>query len=77
MTPNEKELLGKFKEVDEASAVIMCKDMALSLDYTQTLCKRLVEQGHLTVVTPGRWPVYKLKGKGKKGKGEGKAKKGQ
>ena len=63
MTPNEKELLEEFKGVDKASIVSMSKEMALSIDYIQSLCKSLVAQGFLEVVTPGRWPVYKIKGK--------------
>lgn len=63
MTPNEKELLEEFKGVDKASIVTMSKEMALSIDYTRSLCKSLVAQGFLEVVTPGRWPVYKIKGK--------------
>ena len=58
MTPNEKELLELFNDVDEASAVTMSKELALSVDYTQLMCNRLVGQGLLKVVTPGRWPVY-------------------
>ena len=58
MTPNEKELLELFKEVDEASAITMSKQLALSIDYTQTMCNRLAGQGHLKIITPGRWPVY-------------------
>jgi predicted transcriptional regulator len=68
MTPNEKELLEKFKRVAKASAITMSKEMNLSVDYTQTICNRLVEKGLLKVATPGRWPVYKIKeikGKGK------------
>jgi len=65
MTPNEKELLEKFKEAEQASAITLSKEMALSIDYAQTLCKRLVETGFLKVVTPGRWPLYKIKGKRK------------
>lgn len=65
MTPNEKELLGLFKGVAKASAVTMSKEVNLSIDYTQTICNRLVEKGQLRIVTPGRWPVYKIKGKGK------------
>lgn len=63
MTPNEKELLEKFKRVDRASAVTVSKEMDLSIDYTQSLCKSLVAQGFLEVVTPGKWSVYKIKGK--------------
>ncbi len=58
MTPNEKELLELFEEVDEASAITMSKQLALSIDYTQTMCNRLVGQGLLKVVTAGRWPVF-------------------
>ena len=65
MTPNEKELLGLFKGVAKASAITVSKEMTLSVDYIQTLCNRLVEKGLLKVATPGRWPVYKIKGKGK------------
>ena len=65
MTPNEKELLGLFKGVTKASALTVSKEMNLSIDYTQTICNRLVETGQLKVATPGRWPVYKIKGKGK------------
>jgi len=61
MTPNEKELLGKFETVDKASVVTMAREVALSVDYTQSLCKSLVAQGFLEVVTPGRWPVYKIR----------------
>ncbi|MCK4418632.1 hypothetical protein KAV79_02390 [Candidatus Aerophobetes bacterium] len=63
MTPNEKELLEKFKMVDKASVVTMGKEMDLSIDYIQSLCKNLVAQDFLGVVTPGRWPVYKIKEK--------------
>mgnify|MGYP001058186870 CR=1 FL=1 len=65
MTPNEKELLEQFKTAEQASAITLSKEMALSIDYTQNLCKRLVEKRLLNVVTPGRWPVYKIKGKRK------------
>ena len=65
MTPNEKELIGLFKGVAKASAITMSKEMALSVDYIQTLCNRLAEKGVLKVATSGRWPVYKIKGKGK------------
>ena len=58
MTPNEKELLELFEGVPKASAVTMSKEIALSIDYTQTMCNRLVEQGLLKVVTDGRWPVF-------------------
>ena len=58
MTPNEKELLELFEGVPNASAVTMSKELALSIDYTQLMCNRLVGQGHLKVVTAGRWPVY-------------------
>ena len=63
MTPNEQELLGLFKGVAKASAVTMSKEISLSIDYTQALCQRLVEKGYLKIVTLGRWPVYKIKGK--------------
>ncbi|MDA2925974.1 hypothetical protein MYX78_01880 [Acidobacteria bacterium AH-259-G07] len=63
MTPNEKELLELFKGVAKANAFTMGKKMYLSVDYTQTLCNRLAEKGLLSIVTPGRWPVYKSKGK--------------
>lgn len=63
MTLNEKELLEKFKMVDKASVVTMGKKMDLSIDYIQSLCKNLVAQDFLEVVTPGRWPVYKIKEK--------------
>ena len=68
MTPNEKELLEKFKRVAKASAITMSKEMDLPIDYIQSLCNKLVEKGLLKVATPGRWPVYKIKeikGKGK------------
>jgi len=58
MTPNEKELLELFEGVPKANAVTMSKELALSIDYTQTMCNRLVGQGLLKVVTAGRWPVY-------------------
>jgi len=58
MTPNEKELLELFEGVPKASAVTMSKEIALSIDYTQTMCNRLVGQGFLKVVTAGRWPVF-------------------
>ena len=66
MTPNEKELLSKFQEVPEASAVTMSKmmnpstdsAMDLSVDYVQRLCQGLVAQGHLEIVEGGRWPVF-------------------
>ena len=58
MTPNEKELLELFKGIDKAGAVTMSKEVNLSIDYTQTMCNRLVEQGFLKVVTAGRWPVF-------------------
>ncbi len=58
MTPNEKELMELFEGVSKASAVTMSKELALSIDYTQTMCNRLVGQGFLKVVTAGRWPVY-------------------
>ena len=63
LTPNERELLAFFKDVNEANAVIMCKKMFLSLHYTQTLCNRLVASGVLSVVSSGRWPVYTANGK--------------
>ena len=63
MTPNENELLELFKGVAKGSATTMSKEMNLSIDYTQTICNRLVEKGLLKTVTPGRWPVYKVKGK--------------
>lgn len=63
MTPNEKELLGLFKKAAKASAVTMSKELNLSVDYTQTICNRLVEKGLLKIATPGRWPAYKIKGK--------------
>ncbi|MCK4419119.1 hypothetical protein KAV79_04880 [Candidatus Aerophobetes bacterium] len=63
MTPNEKELLEKFKRVDKANTITVGREMDLSIDYTQSLCKNLVAQGFLEVVTPGRWPVYKIKEK--------------
>ena len=58
MTPNEKELLELFEGVDKATAVTMSKEVNLSIDYTQTMCNRLAEQGLLKVVTSGRWPVF-------------------
>ena len=61
MTPNEKELLELFKGVAKASAITMSKEIDLSIDYTQTVCNRMAERGQLRVVTPGRWPVYKIK----------------
>ena len=63
LSPNEKELLGYFKEVDESNAVTLSKKMSLSLHYTQTLCDRLSAAGVLSVVTPGRWTVYTANGK--------------
>ncbi|MDA2936937.1 hypothetical protein MYX75_01565 [Acidobacteria bacterium AH-259-A15] len=63
MTPNENELLELFKGVAKANAFAMSKKMQLSVDYTQTLCSRLAEKELVSVVTPGRWPVYKSKGK--------------
>ncbi|ODS33508.1 MAG: hypothetical protein SCARUB_01332 [Candidatus Scalindua rubra] len=67
MSPNEKELLKKFQEVPEASAITMSKmmnpstnsAMNLSIDYLQRLCQSLVAQGHLEIVEGGRWPVFK------------------
>jgi len=61
MTPNEKELLNKFKQVGKASVVTMSRQLPVSINYAQVLCKRLVAQGFLEVVTPGRWPVYKVR----------------
>ncbi len=58
MTPNEKELLELFEEVAKANAITMSKQLALSIDYTQLMCNRLVGQGFLKVVTAGRWPVF-------------------
>ena len=58
MTPNEKELLELFEGVAKANAITMGKELALSIDYTQTMCNRLVEQDLLKVVTAGRWPVF-------------------
>ena len=63
MTPNEKELLGLFKGGAKTSAVTLSKEINLSIDYTQKICNRLVEKGLLKIVTSGRWPVYKIKGK--------------
>lgn len=63
MTPNEKELLGLLKGVAKGSAITLSKEMNLSIDYTQTICKKLEEKGLLKIVTPGRWPVYKIKAK--------------
>jgi len=60
MTPNEKELLGYFKDVGETNAVTMSKEMALSIDYTQAICKRLEEKGYLEKVSDARCPVYCL-----------------
>ncbi len=37
-SPNEKELLGYFKEIDGANAVTMSSKIALSIDYTESLC---------------------------------------
>ena len=65
MTPNEKQLLGLLKGGTKASAVTMSKEMNFSIDYTQDICNRLVDKGLLKVITPGKWPVYKIKGKGK------------
>ncbi len=42
MTPNEKELLELFEGVAKANAITMGKELALSIDYTQTMCNRLV-----------------------------------
>ena len=64
LSPNEKELLEYFEEVDEANAVTMSKKMSLSLHYTQTLCNRLVGAGVLFLVAPGRFPVYAANGEG-------------
>jgi len=58
MTPNEKDLLELFEGVAKASAITMSKKVALSVDYTQTMCNRLVGQGFLKVVTAGRWPIF-------------------
>ncbi len=58
MTPNEKELLELFEGVDKANAITMSRELALSIDYTQTMCNRLVQQDLLKVVTAGRWPVF-------------------
>ena len=60
MTPNEKELLGYFKDLGEANAVTMSKKMALSIDYTQTICERLEEKRYLEKVSEARYPVYCL-----------------
>ena len=57
-SPNEKELLGYFKEVDGANAVTMSKKMALSIDYTQTLCTKLAAKGFLAKVSKEMYPVF-------------------
>ena len=61
MTPNEKELLGYFKEVGKANAVTMSKKMGLSPDYTEKMCQSLVLQKHLKKVsTAKKHPVYEI-----------------
>ncbi len=68
MTPNEKELLKKFQDVPEASAITMSKmmnpstnsAMNLSVDYVQRLSQSLVAQGHLEIAEGGRWPVFRM-----------------
>lgn len=57
-SPNEKELLGYFKEIDGANAVKMSSKMALSIDYTQSLCTKLAAKGFLAKVSQTRFPVY-------------------
>ena len=61
MTPNEKELLGYFKEVGKANAVTMSKKMGLSPDYTEKMCQSLVLQEYLKKVsTAKKHPVYEI-----------------
>ena len=61
MTPNEKELLGYFKEVGKANAVTMSKKMDFSSDYTEKICRSLARQEHLRKVsTAKKYPVYEF-----------------
>lgn len=59
-SPNEKELLGYFKDVNGANAVTMSKKMALSIDYTQILCTKLAAKGFLEKVSKEQYPVFCL-----------------
>ncbi len=61
MTPNEKELLGYFKELRKANAVTMSKKIDLSADYTEKICRSLVHQEHLKKVSVAKkYPVYEI-----------------
>lgn len=58
MSPNEKELLQYFKQVDGTNAVTMSKKMTLSIDYTQTLCDNLAAKGFLVKIAKAKYPVF-------------------
>ena len=61
MTPNEKELLGYFKDVRKANAVKMSNKMDLSPDYTDKICRSLVLQGYLKKVSAAKkYPIYEI-----------------
>ena len=55
MTPNEKELLEKFKKVPKGSAVTMSKKLHVSIEYAQKLCNGLVVQKLIKEVAGGRY----------------------
>ncbi|MFQ5840854.1 MAG: hypothetical protein ACE5I8_00340 [Thermodesulfobacteriota bacterium] len=58
MTPNEKRVLGEFGVREKANAVTIGKKVMLSLQYADSICKRLHEMGYLEIVSSGRFPVY-------------------
>jgi len=64
MTPNEKELLGYFKETGEANVLTMVRKMDFtvdSTDYVRKLCNSLTKQGYLEKISGGRHPDYRLR----------------
>ncbi|MFQ5840858.1 MAG: hypothetical protein ACE5I8_00360 [Thermodesulfobacteriota bacterium] len=59
MTPNEKRVLGEFEFREKANAVSIGKKAMLSLQYADSICKRLHEMGYLEIVSSGRYPAYR------------------
>ncbi len=60
MTPNEKKVLAKFKEIKQGNTVTVAGALRVTISYAHDVCNKLSQKGYLERLSPGRFALYKI-----------------
>jgi len=66
MTPNEKKVLAKLKEIKQGNTVTVAGTLRVTISYAHDVCNKLSQKGYLEKLSPGRFALYKITSLGEK-----------